>query len=206
MNSKIAMAVLVCGASTAFAQNLLINPGFEDGLNGWNVFGNAFPETTNPPAIEPFEGDGVAKMFGNFSGGFDVTGIFQEFAAAPGQEWTMDSYSRHFSGDPLTGSGAPDFNWTVMKIVFKDAGDIEIGAVESTILDGTFATDVWHDNAAISGTAPAGTVQVEAFILFLQPFNDGGAAQIDNVSLLPAPGALALLGLGGLAATRRRRG
>ena len=205
MTTKIAVAALLCGATSAFAQNLLMNPGFEDGLNGWNVFGNAFPETANPPEIVPFEGDGVAKMFGNFSGGFDVTGIFQEFDAAPGQTWEMDAYSRHFSGDAMTGNGAPDSNWVVMKIAFKDAADAEIGAAEGTILDGTFATDTWFDNAAISGIAPAGTTQVEAFILYLQPGNDGGAAQIDNVSLVPAPAALSLLGLGGLVAARRRR-
>ena len=206
MKTRSALAALVCGASSAFAQNLLTNPGFEDGLNGWFAFGNAFAEASNPPEIVPFEGNGIAKMFGNFSGGFDVTGIFQEFPAAPGQTWEMDAYSRHYSGDAMIGNGLPDSNWVVMKIVFKDAGDAEIGAAESTILDGTYATDTWFDNAPVSGIAPAGTVQVEAFILYLQPFNDGGAAHIDNVSLIPAPASVALLGLGGLVATRRRRG
>ena len=66
---------------------------------------------------------------------------------------------------------------------------------------------IWYASRAahLSGVAPAGTVQVEAFILYLQPFNDGGAAHIDNVSLIPAPASAALLGLGGLVATRRRR-
>lgn len=35
--------------------------------------------------------------------------------------------------------------------------------------------------------------------------NGGDATAIDNVDFLPTPGALSLLGLGGLAATRRRR-
>lgn len=203
--TTLTLATLICGSSTAMAQNLLTNPGFEDGLSGWNVFGNAFAETANPPQFEPFEGNGLVSMFGNFSGGFNVTGIFQEFDASAGQTWEMDAYSRHFSGDAMTGSGAPDANWVVMKIAFKDAGDNEIGAVESTILDGTYATDTWFDNAPISGVAPAGTAQVEAFILYLQPEFDGGAAHVDNVSLIPAPGAASLALLGGLVGLRRRR-
>jgi hypothetical protein len=38
--------------------------------------------------------------------------------------------------------------------------------------------------------------------LFLRGF---GGGHVDDISIIPAPGALALLGLGGLAATRRRR-
>jgi MYXO-CTERM domain-containing protein len=203
----ISSLMVLCGASMAFGQNVLTNPGFEDGLNGWFAFGNAYPESNNPPQFEAYEGQGLASMFGNWSGGFNVTGIFQEFATTEGDEWTMDAYSRHWSGDAMIGSGAPDSNWVVMKLAFFDAGNGEIGAAEGTILDGTFATDIWHDNAPIIGVAPAGTVKVQSFILYLQPLTDGGAAHIDNVSLsvVPAPGAMALLGLGGLVACRRRR-
>lgn len=202
----LASFLLACGASAALGQNLLTNPGFEDGLNGWSVFGNAYAETNNPPQFEAYEGQGLVSMFGNFTGGFNVTGIFQEFAAAEGEAWTMDAYSRHWSGDAMIGQGAPDSNWVVMKLAFFDAGSNEIGAAERTILDGTFETDVWHDNDPVTGIAPAGTVKVQSFILYLQPLFDGGAAHIDNVSvtMVPAPGALALLGLGGLAIRRRR--
>ncbi len=202
----LASLTVLCGASVAMGQNLLNNPGFENGLSGWFAFGNAYPETNNPPQFEAYEGQGLVSMFGNWSGGFNVTGIFQEFAAAAGEAWTMDAYSRHWSGDAMFGNGAPDSNWVVMKLAFFDAGNAEIGFAEGTILDGTFATDVWHDNAPVTGIAPAGTVKVQSFILYLQPLFDGGAAHIDNVSLtvVPAPGALALLGLGGLAMRRRR--
>jgi hypothetical protein len=83
----------------------------------------------------------------------------------------------------MIGVGAPDQNWVVQKIAFFDASQ-EIGGVESTILSGTFATDVWHDAATIVGVAPAGTVKLQALILYLQPLYDGGAAHIDDVSLV----------------------
>jgi hypothetical protein len=174
--------VLVAATSGPASANVLANPGFESGLAGWITFGNVYPEAANPPAIVPLNGNGVAKMFGGFSGGFNVGGMFQEFPASPGMHWQMASFARHWSGDPLVGA-LPSGNWVVQKIVFKDAGDAEIGAAESVILDGTSAPDAWHPAPAIIGIAPAGTVQVEAFILFLQPAFDGGAAQIDDVSL-----------------------
>ena len=180
-------AVLLAATAAASSANELSNPGFEAGPTGggaqdWFTFGNVFTEAPPAAGIQPLAGDQVAKMFGNFSGGFDVTGMFQEVPALPGSEWEMSSNALHWSGDPLTGSGAStNDNWVVQKIVFKNAGDAEIGAVESVILDGTYSTDTWHAAAAIQGTAPANTVQVEAFILFLQPDGDGGSAQIDDV-------------------------
>lgn len=181
--------MLLLGAvSPAGAQNVLVNPGFESGVPGygalgWFGFGNVFTEASNPPAIVPLGGSRVGKMFGPFAGGFGVSGLFQEFPSLPGDEWEMSSNARYWSGDPLLGAGAPNDNWVVQKIVFKDAADAEIGAVESVILDGTFAPDFWHAAPTISGTAPPGTVQVEGFILFLQPANAGGAALVDDLVL-----------------------
>jgi hypothetical protein len=172
---------LAAGATQAMGQNLLENPGFEDGLNGWGVFGNVFHEVINPPQFEPHSGDGMVSMFGLFSGQFNVSGMYQSFPADPGSRWEMDAYSRHFSGDAMVGDGAPDANWVVMKIVFRNAVGDEIGSNEATIMDGTFLPDVWHNNDAIEAEAPADTVAVEPFILYLQPLFDGGAAHIDDV-------------------------
>ncbi|MGQ9602585.1 MAG: hypothetical protein ACUVUU_00025 [bacterium] len=163
---------------------MLANPGFEEDLIGWGVFGNVYHETTNPPQFVPYEGNGLVSMFGNWSGPWNVSGIFQEFPACPGAEWSLSAKSRHWSQDPLIGQGAPNFNWVVQKIAWFDANHVEIGGVESTILDGTFPTDVWFDNDPIVGTAPEGTVSLQALILYIQPAYDGGAAHIDLVELL----------------------
>lgn len=208
MQSKRMFVVAACATaalSGVASANLLVNPSFEAGLAGWNTFGNAFAENANPPQFVPNSGNRLVSMFGNFNGGFNVTGVFQEFASAPGDVWTMDVYSRHFSGDAMTGVGAPNDNWAVMKLAFFNAGNAEIGSAERTILDGTFATDVWHDNAPVVGVAPAGTVRVQAFLLYLQPAFAGGAAHFDDVSLVPAPGTLGLMGAGLILTARRRR-
>ena len=90
------LATLLAGAALAHglsAQNLLTNGDFDQlggGLAGWGAFGNAFGEPSAPPAIDPRSGTHVAKMFGNFTGGFNVSGIFQSFPAAAGETYTLD--------------------------------------------------------------------------------------------------------------------
>lgn len=159
---------------------VLADTGFEMGA-GWNTFGNAFFEPASNLSFPPLAGMQALKMFGNFSGGFDVTGAFQSFPASPGDNFTLSGNAYHESGDALMGAGAPNFNWAVFKIAYFDAGGTEIGGDEVTCLDGTFATDTWHFST-VTGTAPAGTVQVQALILFLQPMNDGGAAFFDEMA------------------------
>ena len=186
LSSSIAALVLASLAPQLAAQNLLANPSFEGSLAGWGAFGNSYYEPTNLPAIDPRTGTGLLKMFGNFSGGFNVSGVFQSFPAGPGQQYTLDCFSRHFSGDPMLGLGATSDNWAVMKIAFFNGGT-EIGSAEQIILDGTRPTDTWIDNAAVTGTAPAGTTSVQALILYLQPAFAGGAAQFDDVSFTKVP-------------------
>lgn len=194
----ISTSVLLFAPAVAQADNFYENPGFEDGLNGWITFANVFHETTNPPQFVPFEGEGLVSMFGPFDGSV-VSGLFQEFPASEGDEFTLDVYSRQWSGDALAGD-----NFAVQKIVFKDAADVEIGAVESVIMDATFTPDVWHDNDPIMGVAPPNTVQVEAFFLFVQPAFDGGAVHLDNAVFTPEPSSLLLLSTLGVLALRRR--
>jgi hypothetical protein len=203
------LAFLVGCCANPAAANLLSNPGFElpdasmgdvFGSTDWIVFGNGFTTATQANS-----GSQSLKMFGTFTGGFGVSGAFQEFAASPGQIYEISSVSRQITGDSLVGTS----NFAVQKIVFKDSQDVEIGAVESNILNASTPLDVWQSNAAIQGIAPVGTVQVEAFVLFVQPNNEGGAGFFDDVTfdLVPEPSFAVLLGVSALcslSALRRR--
>ncbi|MGE0145499.1 MAG: hypothetical protein AB7I19_05455 [Planctomycetota bacterium] len=181
----------------AVSQNLLTNPNFDSGgLAGWGSFGNAFSQAAAAPQFVPRSNPNLVSMFGNFSGGFNVSGIFQSFPAAPGQTFTLDCWSRHFSGDALSGVGLPNDNWVVMKIAFFNAANTEIGFAEGVVLDGRSPVDVWIDNAPIMGTAPAGTTSVQALVLYLQPAFAGGAAHIDDVVFLGPPAQAAYPGSG----------
>ena len=179
-----AVMILLMTVATASAQNLLANPSFETGPTGgnpssWLAFGNMAVERNSSPQFIPYDGARLLSMWGNFSGPYNVTGIYQEFACNPDDEWSLSAKSRHYSGDALAGD-----NFVVQKIVFKDAGDVEIGAVEAVILNSTYATDTWFENAPITAIAPDGTVEVEAFVLYVQAADDGGAGHIDDVEFL----------------------
>jgi len=179
----VAMILLVTAAA-ASAQNVLVNPSFETGPTGgipasWQGFGNVFTERESAPQFVPYEGTKLVSMFGNWSGPYNVSGIFQEFACNPADQWALCVVSRHWSGDPVAGD-----NFVVQKIVFKDAADAEIGAVESVILNSSFATDTWFVNQPITGIAPIGTVQVEAMILYVQAADAGGAGHVDYAQFI----------------------
>lgn len=182
----IAIAVLFV-ATGASAQNLIVNPSFEDGWTGWQHYENAYVEATNPEwCILPNTGDFCLKMYGNFWGSFNVTVVFQEFVTTAGAEFTMSCMAKQCSIDPMLGGGAPDANWAVMKIAFFDIGGTELaGASEVTICDGTgaFLMDTWYSNLVV-GVAPVGAVKVQALLLYLQPADnyDPGAVLVDDVS------------------------
>lgn len=187
LTAALAALALAGAAPEALAQNLLANPGFENGLTGWGAFGNSYGEPTNPPAIQPRSGGGLCKMFGNFSGSFNVSGVFQAFPASPGQQFTLDCWTRHFSGDAMVGTGLPNNNWAVMKIAFFNGSGAEIGNAEQIVLNGNYLQDTWIDNPSVTGTAPVGTTSVQALLLYLQPAFQGGAAHFDDVTFTTPP-------------------
>ncbi|MGD1917328.1 MAG: hypothetical protein ACFCBV_14235 [Phycisphaerales bacterium] len=91
------------------------------------------------------------------------------------------------------------------------------GATVQDVIDGTIGIGDFASWEDAHGSFPPGTVGVEA-VLYLEDDDayvdimftnwgsggSGGAFAYDRASI-PAPGALALLGLGGLVAARRRR-
>ena len=181
------LSALLCTAllaSAGSAQNLLANPSFENGLTGWTTFGpNVFSEVANPPAVSPRTGTRVLKMYGQFLGSFNVTGAFQTLPASQGQIYQLDCWSRHFAFDPLAGNGGPNDNIAVMRIAFFDVAGVEISGADRRILDGSFPTNTWIDNAPIAATAPAGTATMQALLLFIQPTVGTGAAMFDDALL-----------------------
>ena len=156
----------------------LINPGFEDSATefvGWTPFG-----ANNYVASEyVHSGSNSYKKFGEFSGTYNASGIYQELPAQEGQTWQLDCWTAHIAGDALTGST----NDMVMNIEFYDGGGVLLNTNgPQVVLDGNSPTNTWIDNTPLELTAPAGTAVARALLMFRQPAGEGGAAHIDDVT------------------------
>ncbi len=214
----LALGLLMIGAETASA-NVLANPGFETdavfgaapvpGATGWTTFGNS--NTASDPNDPVRSGIGSLQLAA--AGGFSVPGAFQTFPASAGQ-------SVDFQGYMLTEAALPaDITFGLLKIVFSDgvndlapgvitfgqAGPAANPGIESLpFLNSASTPNVWNFTRA-GGIAPAGTVQVSFFALFVD--QSPGTGYFDDLAAVvpePTSAGLALLGLVGLGLRRRR--
>jgi hypothetical protein len=147
------------------------NPGFESGYAGWIPFGNAFID-------EGFvhSGTRAAKMFGNWSGPYNATGCFQDFAAQPGERWIGRAFAATIASDRV-GPG----NFAVLNIEWRDATNNLISFVSSPAVDEFTAPDVWNQ-VTVDAIAPTGTVVARIVLLHIQgPSLSGGAVWWDDV-------------------------
>jgi hypothetical protein len=200
-----ACVVATLGFTTVAGAVSLVNGGFEDGTGGgaagWAQFSNAYRTSTTDTgsAVTAHSGAYAMKMFGNWGWPWNATGAFQQFTAAPGQTWDLQGYGLNWSSDALAGQ-----NFGLLKLSWRDAGGNEISGVDSQHIASDTVKDQWQFLQA-TGTAPAGTVAVQVFALFLQPNFEGGSAWFDDITVTPEPSCLALVGIALVALAPRRR-
>ncbi|MGI9341666.1 MAG: VPLPA-CTERM sorting domain-containing protein [Gammaproteobacteria bacterium] len=218
------LLLLVSGNANA----LLTNGGFEaddasggdvGGATGWTTFEGVFTNNTAGPSFGPVShdvpGSQSLKMFGPFTGTGSAAGAFQNVAGTAGQAYTLEAWVMNWVGDPFGNLG-------ILQLNFLDSGGNGIGGSEvtvdpfgtadvdlSVIQDGAEVTD-WTQ-LSLTGIAPAGTAEVQAFLLHIQtgdPCCSGGSLFWDDVSLtaVPVPAAVWLFGsaLGILGWMRRK--
>jgi hypothetical protein len=128
-------------------------------------------------------GTGVLKMFGNFNGGFNVSGAFQDFPISVGQVASSSVYGFSWSADPMSGG-----NWALLKLIYRDAANNDLVASESIFLNASSTVNDWQLLSASLGPAPLGTDHGSIFLLFLQPEFAGGAAFFDDVAVTVGSG------------------
>lgn len=218
----VTMATAALAASGA-AANELVNGGFETdavldaapvgGATGWTTFGNSATASAN---LDPVHG-GIGSLKLTGSGGFSVPGAFQTFPASPGEIWDFQGYM-------LTPSTLPaDATFGLLKIVWSNGSsdlppaDIIFGqagppanpGIEALpFLNSASTPGTWQFTQA-RGVAPTGTTQVSMFALFVDQSAGTGYFDDLQVTKVPEPGSLALVGLavicGGATSWRRRR-
>ncbi|MBK7405302.1 MAG: choice-of-anchor J domain-containing protein [Phycisphaerales bacterium] len=196
MKKIITVAAIAAAAGTAFGQ--AFSEDFEGGLGGWTVVNN-----TGGPAWDTnsfytdgnyTNGSGLCAMVDSdeVPGEFDtelVSGVFT-VPAGSSLNFTANyanfAYLDYFDVDINTGSG-----WSNLLSWNEDHG-------------GFYSTP--GEDVSLSLASYGGSSAQVRFHYYDPNTGDWDwYIQVDNVRVTPAPGALALLGLGGLAAVRRRR-
>jgi hypothetical protein len=166
------------------------NGGFDDGgfqlgggsLDTWNVFGNAIGNVAvaNQAVLS---GDKSLKLYGQFTGLANASGVSQGMTVSPGQ-YVRGSLSEFIrSQDSIAGTA----NTAQMKIEFYSSYGAAYGSASflgellTTIADGTTPNDVWLEHS-LAGFAPAGSVEARLVLQFYQPSGQSGAVHLDSTT------------------------
>ena len=186
---------------TACGNNLLSNPGMETGgFANWAPYGAGFNTLSeNINNVPVHDGSNVFKVFGQFSGGANDSGMFQDIAAIPGQVFRADGWVMTPGGDVIAGA-----NTAWIEISFRDASTNIFSLYRTSLINSNTATGGWLKlavtnqlnpvTAALIGfandlVAPAGTTRVRYQAAFRQPATAAGAVLFDDLSLQSGPAA-----------------
>lgn len=157
----------------------LANSGFEQAGTGnsptaWFKYGNAFAE-----AGIPYSGTRSGKLFGNFTGSPNSSGVYQNATASPGQHWAAFASFLNRGSDAMSGG-----NTASIVIEWRNNNDELLGSVSAPALNVSSIRDSYQ-RVKVLGTAPAGTTRARCLIRFDQVGNAGGAAFFDDVVFGP---------------------
>jgi beta-glucanase (GH16 family) len=203
---------LSTAANTCLANNLLSNPGFEfdnaqsTNLAGWLAYGgNAYSETS---AAQAHSGSNYFKVYQDFNGAVNYTGIYQDYISGQGAAYAADGWAFTLPSDTLAGQ-----NVAWIEVSFRDASANVLAlyrsaqiTTNSALSSWTFPINKWVDlpvtNQFNPGTlapltnkvtqliAPAGTYFVRyQIVLQGDAKNDNGSVYFDDLNLVQTGGA-----------------
>lgn len=213
--SVLSISLFLGSASLLPAVGILVDSNFDANPNSaWTTFNNAFPDEVVPGIDAGIEGAETLKMFGNFTGGENFSGAFQDIAVdgavlSVGDSIQLTAFMMHLSTDDLDDTTVRAF----VEFTFVDTtgslGEFGFGANASAALTGGDATDMWNSYSTPVAPIPAEANFVRIKAVFVQDDQSfaGGAAWVEGMELtvVPEPSSTALLGIGGLAFAMRRR-
>jgi len=181
----------------ACATNVLVNPGFENsGLASWTVYGagfNTLLETA--PTLPVRSGSNVFKVFGQFTGQDNYSGVYQDFAVSPGQVFTAEGWALTPVGDVIAGANAA---W--LEVSFRDGTASLLKLFRSALVQSNSPPGAWlrlvvtneyHPaNYTLIGSvtnllAPPNTAMARFQVVFRQPGTAAGAVLLDDLKLAP---------------------
>ena len=207
-NVILATAVAAMAATGASAD--LTNGSFSDGSVGWTQFGGS----EGPYDVGFFGGNAAVVAYGTFSGTPNYSGFTQDVGVAGdyaegdliafGGEMYIENGKSPFAGNNANiqlnfwyGDAGTDYGFSVI------AGTVNASSLTDTVY--IYSLDYVLDAGAASAT------RISFDFTYVQTDipgdgTDSGAVWGTNFygSIVPAPGAIALLGVAGLAGRRRR--
>jgi hypothetical protein len=229
---KLALGVSIVGllaAQTASAQNLLSNPDLDTIAAGDQVLPTPVAgwHVASSKAVEGAFNDGASsetfcnvaqaggtglffKAFQGVTGDHVWTSLYQDVAGTAGNSYSLTGWAG--AGAAYIGLSDPTVG-SQFALQFLNSSNSVIGTVTVDLKAGGLGTPngnpFGYKQFTVSGVAPAGTTTVRSIARMMDAYNNpaGGdqAFVVDSFQLVPAPGSLAILGLGGLVAGRRRR-
>lgn len=161
---------------------ILINAGFEDSIGAgvtsvrlpsWTTFGNAYRERANWRS-----GLTAAKVFGNFTGFTNRSGLSQDLPAQAGQVWRASVYAQHVAGDALVGG-----NRGLLRVEWLDANRGLISATETTVLTSVSPVGQYLPTSRTL-VAPSGTRTARVVLAVEQLGFNAGAVWFDDAELV----------------------
>ncbi len=197
-----ALALSLCAGPVA-AANLLVNPGFEDGLNGWEISSTATIRTADPDAFE-----GTNYVYGQNTAFFGVTQVVDLLlGGVPAGEIDRGALNLVFGGYQAGYRTQRDFGQITVRLL--DGGGTQLTAVSTPAF---FSSSTWVEQRGEIFLLP-GTRSVSFEFAGTRRDGSNDDAYLDAAFLdvapapVPLPAALpSMVGaLGALALRRRRR-
>jgi len=188
---RLGVVLIVLGLTAVVARaNSLLNPGFETaGTNAttaanWNQFNGAVLSATNTSSFTITAHSGANSMQtippSNGNTNFDASGAYQDVSASPGQNWRLTGYCLNWQNSELQGPGT----FAAAQLAFLDSTNGFIQRFDGPHFGFTnaFPLNVWSP-FEIDATAPAGTVNVRTYVLYVGDSADHGSAFFDDLNL-----------------------
>jgi hypothetical protein len=171
LTTLISLLLLVFLVGQTFAdQQLLTNPGFEEGNNGWIDGWYPYQAGNSIHSIATHTGSYGLYAYTDSEAGQSFSYCYQQVTATVGEVYTATAWIKYW---PISGDVSMDQGTAWIRIEFVDGNSGPYGSGNCLAyyhsIPVTAAETTWSEYSVISGPAPANTVYVRYYCLVEKP-------------------------------------